>query len=384
LAVVSSLVAVIVLALGPAFAHAAARRGVAIEVSPANDWRADALLQTLTADLADDRLAPRAAPACSGPCSDDALRAAAIELAVRATLGSDGATFGYELRALWPGAPAPVRGAIVLRGLDRAGFAGVLRDQLHRLARVTSDDSAAPDASAATPARATDRAAGGSELPDPGDLARWLGLVIGILATPIAVGCVRTRRFVARAAARRTLLGVASLGALALGVSAIAPANGRGVLLAAGGIAWGTLAAVTVPVALPPLVGLGRIDYGDLWRVLAAWSGLVVQRAIAVALVYAPVVLGIALAGDAIGVAGGSLRFALVLPLALLVARQWLRLAIAVAAERLDAALVDQATDVAAWHGHKRRSPRAHPSSPTPARAAGMRRYWPKRCAWGP
>jgi hypothetical protein len=45
----------------------------------------------------------------------------------------------------------------------------------------------------------------------------------------------------------------------------------------------------------------------------------------------------------------GGLRFALVLPLALLAMRQWVRLAIAVAAERLDRQLTDPTADAAAW-----------------------------------
>src|SRR5215468_11894397 len=104
----------------PATARAAARRSVVLEVTvaddPAGSWRADALTRTLTADLADDRLAPRPPPACGGPCSDAALRAAGVELVVRATLRA--AALEYELHALWPGAPGPVRGAIALGRLD--------------------------------------------------------------------------------------------------------------------------------------------------------------------------------------------------------------------------------------------------------------------------
>jgi hypothetical protein len=69
--------------------------------------------------------------------------------------------------------------------------------------------------------------------------------------------------------------------------------------------------------------------------------------------VYAPAVVGVALAGDAIVATGDAVRFALVLPLGLLVVRQGVRLAIAVTAERLDAALADPAVDAAtatAWH----------------------------------
>jgi hypothetical protein len=340
--------------LAPAIGHAAAKRTVVVDVSPAGDWRAEALVQSLTADLADDRLAPRAPPPCA-PCDDGALRAAGVELVVRATLGAAGpGTLGYELRALWAGAPGPVRGAIALRTLDRAGFAGVLRDRLHRLARTTGDEPPAPEARSAS--------AGGGELPAPGELAIALAAVIAFLATPIALAAARDHRLAARAAAWRTLLGVACLGAVALAVGALAPVNARGVLFASGGVAWGAFAAVTIPVVFPPLIGLGRVGSSELWRVIAGWSGLAVQRAILVALVYAPVAVAIAVVPELLGWGDASEeRLALVLPLALLVMRQWVRVAIAVAAERLDRDLVrhlvrhvggqptDPAADAAAW-----------------------------------
>jgi hypothetical protein len=332
---------VLLLVLAPAIGHAAARRSVVVEVAPAGDWRAEALARTLTADLTDDRLAPRAMPECRGPCDDAALRGAGVELVVRATLGAAGpGTLGYELRGLWAGAPGPVRSAAVLGAHDRAGFAGVVRDRLHRMARATGEEAEA--------------AVGGADLPSIGEVAVVLGAVLALLATPIAAGFAFGRRWRARRAAGRTLLGVAALGAIAMAVAVAAPSNGRGVLFAAGGLAWAVFAAVTAPVVFPPLVGLGRVDSSELWRVLAGWSGLVVQRAIAVAVVYAPIVAAVVLAPELVDVSASAsraeeLRFALVLPLALLVARQWVRLAIAVAAERLDDALIDPAADAGAW-----------------------------------
>ena len=345
----------VALAIGPAIAAAAVRRSLVIEVAPAG-WRADALVQALAADLADDQIAPRAAPSCAEPCSDRALRAGGVELVVRATLATGAeAQLGYELRALWPGAPAPVRGSIALRGLDRAGFAGVLRDQLHRLARTTRDDAAPAGVSttgdAAGPPPTLTAPPEARPVPGVDQIAIALVLALGVLATPILFGAVRARRLVARRAAWRTLLGVASLGAVALAISALAPANGDGVLGIASGIAWGALATVTLPVVIPPLVGLARIDYPELWRVLAAWCGLVTQRAILVAMFYVPVAAAMLFAPGGVV---GPLRIALGLPLALLVARQWMRLAIAVAAERLDAALIDGTADAAGWQAAAR------------------------------
>ena len=68
------------------------------------------------------------------------------------------------------------------------------------------------------------------------------------------------------------------------------------------------------------------------------------------ALVYVPVALGILAAAGAILATGDAVRFALVLPLGLLVARQWLRLAVCAGAERLDAALADPTADAPGWH----------------------------------
>jgi hypothetical protein len=342
----------------------AAKRSVVVEVSPV-DWRGEALVRTLTADLADDQLAPREPPACNGPCDDAALRAAGVDLVVRVVLGTG--TLGHELRALWPGAPAPVRGVIALGALGaiehagRTQLAGVLRDGLHRLTRTGEDERAAlPGAHAAASGTDDPGEAGATALPSPGEVALALALVVFVLATPFAFGRLRARRWPARAAARRTAIGVAALGAIALATAVLEPANGRGVLLAAGGVAWGAFSAVTIPVVLPPLVGFGQIDYGDLWRLLAGWAWLVVQRAVMVALVYGPVVLAVvaAVAADAPAarLASGeaplddAVWLALVLPLGLLVVRQWVRLAIAVAAEQLDAALADRGADAAAWH----------------------------------
>lgn len=357
----------------PATARAAGRRSVVLEVAvaddPAGGWRADALTRTLTADLADDRLALRPPPACGGPCSDTALRAAGVELVVRAALTA--ASLDYELRALWPGAPGPVRGAIALGRIQRSELSGVLRDQLHRIARATSEDApergAGGDRAGTTGATSPPGTPPGTpevvDLPSPGDVARALGLALAVLAAPIALGSLGARRLVARAAALRTLAGAGCLGGLALAISALAPGNGRGALLAAGGLAWAALAAVTLPVVFPPLPGLQRSDYRELLRLLAGWGWLIVQRAAGAALIYLPVALGVVLAGDAIVPVDGAMRLALVLPLGLLVARQAVRLAIAVAAEWLDAAVVDRretgdghprgidpTVDAAAWH----------------------------------
>jgi hypothetical protein len=330
----------------PGVARGAAKRSIVLEIASAQgDWRAEALAQALSADLADDRLAPRPPP-CTGPCSDAALRAAGVELVARAAL-APGPALRYELRALWPGGPPPLRGAIALGALDRAALAGLLRDQLQRMARATTGDTAADAQPGDRPGEPP-----AADLPALGGIALALGVALAVLALPIAIGSLAARRLIARAAALRTLVGACGLGALAAGLAALAPVNGRGALLAAGGLAWGAFAAVTLPVVLTPLVGLGRSDYRELGRLLAGWVGLALRRALAVAVLYAPVVLGAIAAGDAADAAlgtGEAVRFALVLPLALLTVRQALRLAIAAIAEWLDARLADPSADAAAW-----------------------------------
>jgi hypothetical protein len=186
-------------------------------------------------------------------------------------------------------------------------------------------------------------------LPAPGDVALALAAVLAALAVPIAIGSLRARRLVARKAALHTLIGTSGAGAFAIALAAIDPGNSRGLMFAAGGLAWGAVFAVTLPIVFPPLIGMARIDYPELIRLLGGWLGLVVRRAIAVAIIYLPVALAVALLGDAIA-PSSAVQFAIILPLALLIERQWLRLAVAAAAERLDAALTDTAVDATAWH----------------------------------
>ncbi len=300
----------ILVLLAPAIAHAAARRSFVVVVAPAHDWRSDALAIALRDDLADDRLASHAP--CEPKCSDAELAAANVDLVVRATL--EGPTLAYELRALWPGAPPPVRGTLLLAGTDRVTVAGRLRDQLHRLARVNADETA------------TD--AGELALPGIPVIALGVLAVLALLASPLVIARD------AWPAVRRAGIVVVALGAVAMLVP------GRA-LYAAGGLAWGSFAARTVPVALPPLVGLGRIEYAELWRVLAGWSALAAQRIVALALLYAPLALAAWWLTD---------DLVLAVPLVLLVARAWIRIAIAALAERLDGQLADRAADRPAWH----------------------------------
>src|SRR2546421_12529195 len=101
----------LVLALGLCgAAHAAAPRTYSIEIAPKRDWRAEALAVALAHDLADDRLTL-------------ATGTGVADLVVHASI--DDRALRYDARATWPGAPAPITGAIPL-GRERAVVAGQL------------------------------------------------------------------------------------------------------------------------------------------------------------------------------------------------------------------------------------------------------------------
>ena len=309
------LVALVALA---APARAAAPRTYELDVGPKGDWRADAVGLALAHDLADDRLA--------------AAGSGSADLVVTATV--DEAALRYEVRATWPGAPAPVQGAIALPG-SRAAIAGQLRDQLHRLARTTSDGD-------------TERSDVAAQTPGVGTVALALALAVLALAVPFVVGARRGVNVRALPALRRAAIAVGSAGGAAL-VATQLPVP----WLLAGGLAWGTWAAVTLPIALPPVAGFGRIEQSQLARVLGAWLAAAGPRTLAVVLAYAPVAIGAYFACVLAGLAP-TLALALGVPLALLAARLWVRCAAAVAAAVLDARLIDRTVDVDAWHAAAR------------------------------
>jgi hypothetical protein len=326
----------IVLIATPAIA--APKRSFVIDLtaaSPDARWRAEAMAVTLAADLADGQLALHGAPVAKG---DVALRAAGVELVVRGTI--DARVLRYELRALWAGGPPPVRGELPLGAIDRVTLAGALRDRLHRLARVTTDDSAA--------------GVGTIELPSLADVALGLALIAGLLALPYLIGGLRLRgkraALLGLPALRRTAFAVALLGAVAIVISVLGDGvrNATGIVLGAGGLAWGTFAAVTFPIVFPPLVGLGQVEYDELSRVLRVWIAAAAQRAVVVAAFYVPIAVLAWLGGRVVDL-DPTATVALVLPLALLVARAVVRGTIAVIAIALDAALIDGTADGAAW-----------------------------------
>jgi len=277
----------------PALAFAAPARSIEVDVQPAG-WRAEALATALKSDLVDDRLKLAKA--------DPDLR---VELAI------EEAQIRYRVAALWPGAPPPRSGAIAIGG-SRAAFAAKLRDELHGLARVTIDDRVAP---AVVP-------------PALGTVLIGCAIAAVVMLAPFLVR-------------RRRPIGVAAIaGACVLVVLA---RMSSALWLGLGGLAWGTFAVTTMPIVFPPIIGFGRIEQGELGRVLSAWVAAVGRRALLASLFYVPIAIVAWWLGDLV-----------ITALVLLAARMTVRGAIAVVASDLDARLIDSTANRSAWEAATR------------------------------
>ena len=294
-------------------------------------WRADAMTAVLVSDLADEKLEHHR-PVTG---SDSQLRAAGVDLVVHGTL--DDTALHYELRALWPGAPAPLHGVIQLGSLDRVGVAGVLRDKLHRFARATSDAEAAH----------------GIAFPAVAEVIAIVLAVFGLLLLPFLLGMLRLgAKVLALPALRRTAVAIGGIGAIVTAIAAFEQTlpNPPGILLGSGGLAWGVFITVTTPIVFPPLVGLSRIEHDELAGVLRAWLGLALLRGTTIAALYTPTAIGVGLAGRWLDL-DATVVFALIMPLAFLTVRALVRSIVAICALALDDQLVERAADLAAWDG---------------------------------
>ena len=303
---VSLLFATLVVLCAPA--HAAAFR-----VEIAGGWEAEAVAAALRADLASE-------PA---------------KLALRGELR--GGILRYAI--VRPGG-APVRGAIALAGLERAQLAGLLRDQLHRIVRPSTEPLHPPEAPEEVAAPA---GLGGAVLA--------LAALAGVLAIPIVLA---GRRALALHGTRRLAIAIGGLAVLAsidlgLAVHAERVAGLGGWVFLAGGLAWGALAVVTLPVALPPLAGLHRVEAGELAGALAAWVVAAAARTLALAVLAAPIAIAVWLVGDALGVPR-AIGFGVVAPLVALALRLAWRALVELLAVRLDARTLDETADAHAWH----------------------------------
>lgn len=299
--------ALVILLACAGMAHAGPRT-YAVEVEPAGDWRTGAVAGVLVHDLQDDRLVP-------------ATGNAAADVVIHARL--DARALHYEVRATWAGAPAPAAGMIMLAS-SRADVAALLRDVAHRITRTARDDQAEVVVAAPSPIIVT--------------------LAIVLFAIVLAVPFVVGRRYLDRRALRRAGLAVVGMGAGGL----VATQLDVPWLLAAG-LAWGSFVATTVPVVFPPVIGFGRVEQGQLATVVASWAIAVCRRLAIVVLAYTPIGLATFAAARLAGV-DPVLALALAVPLALLVARLFVRCATALAANMLDERLVEQTSPTGAWH----------------------------------
>ncbi|HEX5058839.1 MAG TPA: hypothetical protein VFV99_05730 [Kofleriaceae bacterium] len=303
-------------------AYAEAKKTFSVEVVAAEAWRADALGTVLRSDLVDDR---------------QALAETKADIVVHVDVEADG--LHYELRALWAHAPAPVRG-VIAAGASRTDVAGVLRDRMHRLARHAKGET---DAGSAL------------ELPAVGTVLLALAGLLALLALPL-VFVARARGGVRAAlpALREAAVSIAIAGGAAVVLAIVGDVpNAEGIVVGAGGLAWGTWLVATFPIVCPPLVGLWRVEHEALPRVLRLWLVVVVQRVGAVTVLYGPFALVTWFVGDALGLAPAT-TVALAIPLALIAVRMWLRVGVAVAAVALDRALVDEDANISAWNAATR------------------------------
>jgi len=318
-----TLVVVAFLVLGASSSSHAARprtATVSVEITGAS-WQHDALATALREDLADEVLR---APAAGTPA----------ELVVRGELAS-----GQLRYAIWRGGVAPIRGVIELGGLDRPRLAGILRDALHRI--VQPGESTRPGAPAALAE------------PELGGALGGLALLAGLLVMPLVVGAVLLRRRALRLRGMQrvaiALAGVAGLAYAMISHRESIPELG-GVVMLAGGLAWGAFAAVALPVALPSVFGLHRVEHAELVPVLRAWFALAVQRTLAVAAVFVPIGIVVGLAGDALELPA-VVTFGVISPVVALAVRLAWRAITEVVATRLDGELVDgDASELQPWH----------------------------------
>ncbi|HUH00760.1 MAG TPA: hypothetical protein VML75_02120 [Kofleriaceae bacterium] len=259
-----------------------AKATVLVEVGGAAgvpSWRVDAIGGELRAELKGvERLKVVEECAAEGPCADVLLRGTVAAEVLR-----------YELRFMWPDAPETVhRGAFAIAGTTRRAFAEGVHAMLEPLLRP----------GAALDRRGTERQVEGAAtigVPDApaGLLLLALALVGALLGAPFAfargVSLRSLRSF------RLTVLVWGGLGIVAVALTAGGerlPELGWLVFIGAG-LAWGWFAASVLPMIVPPLAGLSRVEYGELARYLRPWAILASQRLVRVILWYAPVALAL-------------------------------------------------------------------------------------------
>ena len=225
------------------------------------------------------------------------------------------------------------RGVIELGG-DVAGVAGTLRSEINRVMQPGEHTKGEAPATVGAPPMAAALALVG--------VAVFL-LLPFLIARPKGVGEMRSFR---RVIATTIVIGGGAAAIVAMGEDL---ALGW-VVMVGGGLAWGSFAAVIMPVMFPALPGLDRVEHSDLIRVLGRWGLLALQRVGEVALVLAPFValqIGVCVAVG-VDVATAVL---IVAPAWALCVRLWIQAWVEIAAAGLDRELVlGETGETNAWH----------------------------------
>lgn len=243
-------------------------------------WQVDAIGGELRAELTGfGRLKlVSECTAAETPCADVVLRATVAAEVLR-----------YELRFTWPDAPPTVhRGTLAIAGTTRRMFSEGVHALLEPLLRP----------GAALDRRGTERQVEGAATigaPDApaGLILLALALVGALLGAPFALA--RGLAITSLRSFRLTVLvwvGLAVAGATLTAGGDRVPELGWLIFMGAG-LAWGWFAASLLPLILPPLAGVGRIEYGELLRYLRPWAILAMQRLVRIVLWYAPFALAL-------------------------------------------------------------------------------------------
>jgi hypothetical protein len=352
---------------GVAAAPRAPRRTMvfAVELASADPalrpaWQLEALRAVLAADLAVEGLRPARASAertaapgalpwwrCSAArCDVTAYRDVGVDLVLRVALAS--AELRYQL--WWVGAaPEPLK-------LDGAGAialgAGQRRGELAQA--LITEIRAAQRRRAATQVAAGEKAAAVAAPQLRLELIAVTALAL-LFAIPLLVAAAC--RLAPAAVARLRSTRISALLLLLAGAAVLASARYGELVTRAptavfllGGLAWGTLLAALVPAALPPLLGLSRVEYDELFLVLGAWLSVAWRRTALVATA-ALAVGAAALAGARALELSPQLTWGVALPLSGLAVWHALRALVDVLALRLDRVLVDgEAGAEEPWH----------------------------------
>jgi hypothetical protein len=225
------------------------------------------------------------------------------------------------------------RGEMKLAGTDVATVAGTLRSEINRVMQPGEHTKGEPPATVGAP---------------PGMAALGLVAVAVFLLVPFAVA--RPKGVGAMRSFRRVVATSIVIGGAAAAIATLGDQVPGWVVMIGGGLAWGSFAAVILPVMFPALPGLDRVEHSDLLRVLGRWSVLALQRVGEVALVLAPFVAAQIGVCVAIGV-DVTTAVLIIAPAWALCVRLWIQAWVEIAAGSLDRELViGEVGEDNAWH----------------------------------